>query len=424
MQLTRRGRNRGRRGAILLIAVLFMMIIAGMAAALVTLNTSLHKEHRNVLEEAKAFYVAEAGANEAFATLVARGSDALPAAGLISEIGTGTYHATLEQGPFDVGGRTDQYRVHSVGEAGAQVVGVEIIARRVPTGLFTWALFGHRRVRLESNVSIDSWNSNLGAYPDWLAYANSLANVGSNQRIEIESNTEVHGDVVAGPGGSIDDSASGVTVDGGTSFADADEPMPPILIPAIPVTDRNLMVQSDTTLPPGDHHIQRAQVSAGRLTIQGPARVVLDDFVVRSDAGLMIDTTGGPVEIYATGDFVLRSNSSVRTSSERPRDLSIFITSSNVDGGTADIRLNANADFYGTIYAPDAALGVSSNFTIFGAMKAAAVRLASNSQLHFDEDLLYDPDLPEIYERLFQRRLSMPDARRLSKERNLASRTR
>ena len=46
---------------------------------------------------------------------------------------------------------------------------------------------------------------------------------------------------------------------------------------------------------------------------------------------------------------------------------------------------------------------------MYGAVKAYFVELASNTAIHFDEDLLYDPDAADIFERASWRRLSLAE---------------
>ena len=43
---------------------------------------------------------------------------------------------------------------------------------------------------------------------------------------------------------------------------------------------------------------------------------------------------------------------------------------------------------YGTMYAPNAAVTVRSNFELFGSVVARSVDLSSNARVHFDEALL------------------------------------
>jgi hypothetical protein len=147
--------------------------------------------------------------------------------------------------------------------------------------------------------------------------------------------------------------------------------------------------------------------------VQGPARLVLDSAVLGSNASWTIDATNGPVEIYATGTFDLRSNSILRSITGQPRDVSINITSSNIPPSTSTIAFNSNSQFYGTIYAPYARAVIDSNFEIFGAIKAGSVTLSSRSAIHYDEDLLYDPTRRPIYERLSWRRLSSAEVKAL-----------
>ena len=51
------------------------------------------------------------------------------------------------------------------------------------------------------------------------------------------------------------------------------------------------------------------------------------------------------------------------------------------------VELSSNAEFYGTIYAPEATVSISSNFEIFGAVAADLIEVAANVKIHFDEAL-------------------------------------
>jgi hypothetical protein len=44
---------------------------------------------------------------------------------------------------------------------------------------------------------------------------------------------------------------------------------------------------------------------------------------------------------------------------------------------------------------------------------AKSIEMASNSQVHFDESLLYDPDAADVFERVAWRRLSRAEIREI-----------
>jgi len=384
-----------------LFAVFFMLALGGMAAALATLSGNVHKEHEEARGMTRSFYAAEAGVNEAFSTLVAGAEPALQATAYPRSLSTMDYSVLADYGATHPDIRLDRIRLHSVGDAGTGPEGVQLMVYKVPTGFFNWGIFGDRYVQLNSNVLIDSYNSADGPYS---GQNGDFGNVGSNGDITLDANVQTWGDVMTGPTGTLDDSAPQVDVSGTLGSNEELEVLDPIVVPSFP-TSGNLNVPSSTFLGAGDYHFDSVNVN-GTLTVQGPARIVVDDMLLQSNAEWVIDATNGPVEIYGTGDFDLRSNSTLTTNSQRARDVSIMISSTNIGPNPSNISLNSNSDFVGTVYAPNADIVVSSNFEIFGAIKAGSVELASNAQLHFDEDLLYDPGVPPIFERVSWRRLS------------------
>jgi hypothetical protein len=62
------------------------------------------------------------------------------------------------------------------------------------------------------------------------------------------------------------------------------------------------------------------------------------------------------------------------------------------------VSLASNASLLGTIYAPTAAVSVSSNWTVYGAITGRTIDLASNVQFHYDEALNAAPgnNLPTV----------------------------
>ena len=400
-----------RRGAALMVALLLVLALAGMAMSLFTLNKATHSSTERKCEEIAAFYVAEAGLNEAWAILTERSSDDLLATVYPRTLDRRSYRVQATIGRTSPALRIDRVRIRAAASEGATDTGMELMIRDVPTGRFGWGIFGDAGVLMNSNSLIDSYNSAIAPYDPRASPTSRFGNVGSNRNITLDSNLMVYGDVYAGVTGVIDDSAPGITINGETGALSEPEDMPAIVVPAIPAS-RALNVGGNMTLPAGDYHFPSLSIR-GSLTVQGPARLVLDSAVLGSNASWTIDATNGPVEIYATGTFDLRSNSILRSITGQPRDVSINITSSNIPPSTSTIAFNSNSQFYGTIYAPYANAVIDSNFEIYGAIKAGSVTLASRSAIHYDEDLLYDPTRRPIYERLSWRRLSSAEVKAL-----------
>jgi hypothetical protein len=136
------------------------------------------------------------------------------------------------------------------------------------------------------------------------------------------------------------------------------------------------------TLVAGNYHYTSLTLqNQAAFTIQGPATVVIDDFTSNSGCSLAIDATSGPVNLYFTGASKWVSNMTVTSTSPSARSVSLFFT------GSTPVDLASNANLIGTIYAPNAAVNVSSNWVVYGAIMAQSMSFASNFQIHYDESL-------------------------------------
>jgi hypothetical protein len=233
--------------------------------------------------------------------------------------------------------------------------------------------------------------------------------VGSNQDIELSANAEIYGDATPGPSGVLVDGAPETYVYGATSAAQDAVVLSPVVVPTIKAT-APLTVSGKKSFGPGAVHYKAVTVKAGgNLKLIGPATIVIDDLSLLSNSNLLIDATGGPVEIYGTGDFELNSNSTVTTLSDQAKDISLYLTGDTDAKPAPLISFKSNSEFTGTIYAPEADIALSSNFEVFGAVMAESVKLESNASVHFDEDLMYLDGVEPDYEQLSWRVLSQPE---------------
>jgi hypothetical protein len=136
------------------------------------------------------------------------------------------------------------------------------------------------------------------------------------------------------------------------------------------------------TLVAGNYHFTSLTLqNQAAFTIQGPSTVVVDDFKSNSGCSLQIDASNGPVNVYFTGSTKWVSNMDVTSTSPSARSVSLYFTSSD------NVDLAANASLIGTIYAPNAAVNVSSNWVVYGAIMSKRMSFASNFQIHYDESL-------------------------------------
>lgn len=410
----KRGTNEtagGREGSALFMALLATAVVAMLSMALLTTTTSSSKGIRSARRDTSAFYAAEGGINEAVAILQNNGAAGLQAAAYPRGLGGMEYSVSAVYGDLDPTLEDDRIRLLATGTDGNERSSIEMVVRSVPSSFYSFAVFGFEHVTMASNSSVDSYDSATGTYASQVSggHANDESTVGSNGDIMLSSNTNIYGDAQPGPSQTVS-MAAGATVSGSTTAATNLVGFPPIVVPSIAPSGA-YTVNGTRTLGPGDlHYTAFSFNSNSRLRLVGPATLVVDDFDQRANTSFTIDATNGPVKIYGTGNFRLRSNSTLSSVAAHARDVSIFLSGDNLTGGHT-IELRSNADFVGTIYGPSASLDVASNFHIFGSVMARRMSLSSDAQVHYDEDLLRVHDNgPPTYEKVSWRRLTPQQA--------------
>lgn len=385
--MQRTGPSSARRGSAMLIALIAAVMMAGLCAALLAMNLSTERARDTGRRDQSSFYAAEAGLSESYARLMADNTWAPPAG--VQDLGPTTYAvAVTNPDPRTM-------VLESTGTDGMSETRLQLVLSKEATGFFQFAAFGADGVTLDANAFIDSYDSAYGSYASQIqggnAFARENGDIGSNADINLRSNTEVHGDASPGPGHQVNHLGPNSIVTG--SEAPLKDPflLPPIVVP--PVTSSgNVVASTSMTVGPGDVRYDSFLMKGGnKLTIVGPARLIAQDFTMKSNTDLVFDTTNGEIELYSTRNFVLESNSKVTTMSDSALDVTLFLDGNNLTKKPVDsLQLGANADFIGAIYAPNAEFSLASNFNIYGSLMCGRLDLSSFGEIHFDEALLYD----------------------------------
>ena len=381
-----------RRGSILVMAAVVVGSVAFLSLAMLTMTTASSRRVNEERETTSAMYIAEAALSDAVYDLANGGEGKIQHRGSYGQ--KASYFVTSE----DMG--SGLTRLTATGSIGRTSTSVELVVRPTSSSFFNWAAFGDEGLTMDSNAMIDSYDSSLGTYAAQEVngsgsdtYANENGDVGSNQDIELSSNSGVHGDGIPGVTGTVILNGSNTFVTGTTLPAADVIGLPPIVVPAI-ASGGSMTITGTTTVPSGDHGFDDLTIDGNAsVTIVGPARLVIDNFEVQSNSKIIVDPTNGPVEIYVLDDFIISSNTTIASTTLNPADLQINMLSDNVfDPNTnvdiANVEFNSNAMIYGTIYAPNAAIDIDSNFELFGSVVARHVHLDSNSEVHFDENLM------------------------------------
>lgn len=388
-------RDDGQAGGALVMVAFATAVMATLSFSVLAISMAGMREQRTSKEQMSARYVCEAALSEAVFELSKGNSGAL-----------GT-----QQQPVDFDGASYWVQAVDLGSQRTQLVAtgevdragerIEMTVREVNDNLYVWGAFGDLNMTMASNARVDSYDSTLGTYASQAVnsdgsstYAKANGDVGSNNDVDLSMNIEVWGDALPGPNGATNIAGSNVKLSGSTAPMATAVPFPAIEVPSIASAgDKTVTNGSPLVIGPGDHHFDYFLVkTSGEVTVTGPARIVIEDFRLASNASFKVDDTLGPVEMYVLHDFILSSNTFMGPSSELPKSLELYLLSDNFYDPDVDVELDvvdfsSNSQFFGTIYAPETHIDVDSNLELFGAVVARQVTLDSNARIHYDESL-------------------------------------
>lgn len=387
------------RGSAIVTVTVVLAVLLLLLAGFLRLVGAAHSEQGQKSDELQVLYVAEAGLGEAYLELE-QGRLAL-AGGLQPVMGSAEEPLELSRVRYWVEGENLGMRVYALRSTALERQArerIELVVREIPDGFFRYAVFGDEGVTFNTSAFVDSYDSALGVYDDQYdsstRHATEFGNVGSNVGIALLTNTQIWGSANPGPEHVVSFLGPNTSVSGSTDPALELVPLPPIDVPAIASSGAANVKKKTLYLGPGDVHYSNVNVSSGgAVEIRGPARVVFDDLLMAANTTLRMVTTGGPIEIYGTGNFRMQANSHLVTNSIRPHDAAIYLSGNNIDGTpNSTIEFNANSEYTGLIYAPRASISIHAMFVIYGSVMARRVVLDSNSAIHYDTSLLFDDD--------------------------------
>ncbi len=376
-----------RDGSVLIIAVIVIMILAGLSAALLTVSTAQSRAVSITEDSFKAFYIAEAGISAGISEITSgTDSDKDGEIGSVASVfASGNFAVTAVQSPA-IG--ADHWTISSVGDFSDRQRGVEAVIGPAPSSPFQQSLFGDLDMTLAGNVFSDSYDSADGTYAaqavnvdPWSGetYANTNGDIGSNSDVTVTGGVTIFGDLTPGMNGSVTVSGGGALIYGSTA---------PRTEPAEfesyeydpPATPADPSPSSGTTLTDGTYHFDELKIAGGGvITLDGDIVIYVDNNI--SVNGTVNILPGSNVTIHhGTGSISFAGNGIVNGSQD-PSVLDIFSAS------TTTVKIAGSSDFYGTIYAPEAQITPSGNSATYGAMIGKTLKINGTPRFHYDEAL-------------------------------------
>ncbi len=271
------------------------------------------------------------------------------------------------------------YTVESTGKSHQTAKKVSSVLS--PQGLFEYAIFAKDTMDLKNGVAVKPYNCD--AEGDTLKIG--TGSIGKD-KIILNTDATVYGDVVIGPGGDPDvviDLKSGADITGDSYAATETQQLPAITVPA----DLQAMKSEGDLKKPGIIN------KSGKYN-----KIELDNSEV-----LKID---GPVSLYITGDVRLKNLAQLQIDNSNPdASLTLFLggqliadNGGNINNLTKDakklkvygldtcdkIEYKTAGNFYGAVYAPEADALTHNSVNIFGSIIAKKFTLNVGATLNYD----------------------------------------
>ncbi len=397
--------NKTNKGSALVMAVAVVLVLALIGTGLIQLGRNARSQVVRNLAVISAREAADAGIEHAVRFMTESWNEADPSDWLASwDDVTGETEA-VAFGPVSLndtfGGAIFSYTINK----GTQTKGYQIISTGTAAGktktvraavVLRSAFFG---VGAKENIEIFP-NTELGTVPDgeiFVVQTNSI----ETSSIELKTGITIPGDVVCGPSGDpsvVIDTANNVTIEGESRAAEDYIIFPPVYVPTelsglpfgTPTTDP---CDSSVAYISGDMKLDELQLASGILAgvntvyIQGnPAvndgevSILVDGFTLLRPGSQIIVTKDSSMILYLGGDMDVRPGADIiYGDTPHVTDAEIIEAASSISiRGTVDpdgiplcteIQFFPQSDFYGSIYAPDAApLYIAPNGDFYGAI--------------------------------------------------------
>lgn len=372
-----------RRGSALVLALVVTSTMLTLGLAIAGVSVAGSRRVGTAIEDQEARVLAEAGLAESIVSRRLGGTGAIGSVGAPAFLGGGVVWVEVT----DLGDGTTRLVANAMKDGGRAAVQAIVGRRSLWAGL--QGISSLEAPITKTSAFLDSYDSREGSYASQVSggHAGEDAVLQTNEDLSLASNTSIHGDARPGPGGMLA-VGPGTLVTGSVTPLGSALELPDVEVPDVAIGGP-LSVSGTSTLFPGTYGFSSLEIRRGAsFTISGPATVVISGDLDLERADLIIDPSGGPVDIYLGGDLSTATWATIHTVGERPDQLRLYLT------GDEDQRvdMHPHGEFHGTIYGPRAVLDLGTDLELFGAVAARRVELQPHATFHFDEALLDSDD--------------------------------
>jgi hypothetical protein len=391
-----------RSGSALVTVMIGMFTVTMLGMAVMQVTLSADRKEQAAIEDAQALYLAESALEDAAASLIMNSSGAIGSSTAPVRFGAGLYWVESQQ--VD----DEEYLLRATAMIGAGRAALESRVVRSTSGSITRALLSNRKMDIKKGFFADSYDSALGSYASQAVndhgkydYADDGAIVISNDKLRIEKDAFVGGDIFAGPTATVQlkDKKGDLSITGQMGSLSAPVSMPPLSMPSCGPSAGKLHLHGNNSLPgfdlllsPGTYHWDEFKIHKDtEAKIVGPATIVVGT-KLEIDAGLQIDDTNGPVVFYVGKEAKIKKDADIAVASNSAAGLWIGLAhppeyDANGKKKKVKHKVKVEGTFTGVIYAPDAKVEFKKEAVVYGSVMANEVKFKAGGTFHYDEAL-------------------------------------
>jgi hypothetical protein len=282
----------------------------------------------------------------------------------------------------------ERWRVSSTGywRTSANPIGEAQITATIENDgdtLFDRALWGIDGVSLGGTILIDSYDPRLGPYGG--TNIGDMGSIASNGSVTGNGNITVDGTLAYGPSGTWDLKGGSADISGNIFQLPAPHYFPPIPNFSVGTTNVTVGTKKTATISPGSYGAISTKSSAV-LTLE-PGVYYIDSIDMGAQSAIHIT---GLTTLFVKSGMNL-TGQSIMNDTGLPSNLTINYS------GTSDLKLAGGAGFYGSVYAPNAAVTLVGTSDFYGAFIGKTVSDSGTPQVHFDEGSLNRNLVPQPF---------------------------
>lgn len=377
--------NRQKKGAILALMVMVVLLLSMTSLALIRVGTEARLRTVRGALQVSARFAADAGIERVLYLMNKQleagtwtlndvptySAQALPASNADYTV---TFTGSL------VGG----YQVTSVGRSGNQTKTVRATIALTSPIAEDFAIFSKNDIHMKNGSKVSGFNSGDPSDTDVDVKIGTQST--DSGAVDLKNNTTLDGDILIGPNGDPDDvvnTGNNVSINGEIFVMPTDYYLPMVTAPDY-TASKGTITGKDITLNTSDSgkYTDISISNNGILSINGDLTLyVTGDVELKNSAEIEIQDNS-TLTLYLEGDLDANNAAGLNNESEIPSSLVIYGT-----GTDQKIDLKNAADLYAVIYAPNAEMTVNNSGDAYGSFIVKNFELKNGGEVYYDKAL-------------------------------------